>query len=122
MAVAPYRADVLALFQQLLPVEVFLAALMQAKVRENNRIYTSAVVLWLMISQRLQAQGTLESTVLELLAELPSSFWPQPCKRLAQTAEEGGRGCPSRPQRITRPGRSCRCRWCNSVLITPSTS
>ncbi len=90
MAVAPYRADVLALFQQLLPVEVFLAALMQAKVRENNRIYTSAVVLWLMISQRLQAQGTLESAVLELLAGLPSSFWPQPCKRLAQTAEEGG--------------------------------
>jgi hypothetical protein len=80
----------LALFQQLLPFEVFLAALMQAKVRENNRVYSTAVVVWLMISQRLQAQGTLESAVLELLAGLPSSFWPQPCKRMEQTAEEGG--------------------------------
>ena len=88
--VAPYTADVLALFQQLLPVEVFLAALRQAKVRENNRVYNSAVVVWLMICQRLQAQGTLESAVLELLGGLPSSFWPQPCKRLEQAAEEGG--------------------------------
>lgn len=89
-AVAPYKADVLALFQQLLPVEFFLAALSQAKVRENNRVYNSAVVVWLMICQRLQAQGTLESAVLELLGGLPSSFWPQPCKRLEQAAEEGG--------------------------------
>jgi hypothetical protein len=88
--VAPYKADVLALFQQLLPIEVFSAALRQAKVRENNRVYTSAVVVWLMICQRLQEQGTLESAVLELLGGLPSSFWPQPCKRLEQAAEEGG--------------------------------
>jgi hypothetical protein len=90
VAVAPYRADVLALFQKLLPVEVFWAALAQAKVRENNRVYTSAVVVWLMICQRLHAQGTLESAVLELLRGLPSSFWPQPCKRLEQAAKEGG--------------------------------
>lgn len=90
VAVAPYKADVLALFQKLLPVEVFLAALKQAQVRENNRVYNSAVVVWLMICQRLQAQGTLESAVLELLGGLHSSFWPQPCKRLEQAAEEGG--------------------------------
>jgi putative transposase len=90
-AVATYQADVLALFQQLLPCEVFWAALKQAKVRENNRVYTSAVVVWLMIRQRLQAQGTLESAVLELLGGLPGSFWPQPCKRLEQATEEGGR-------------------------------
>jgi DDE family transposase len=89
--VAPYKADVLALFQRLLPIGYFSAALAQAKVRENNRVYSSAVVVWLMICQRLQAQGTLESTVLELLAGLPSSFWPQPCKRLEQAAEPGGR-------------------------------
>jgi len=87
---APYEADVLALFQQLLPFEFFWAALKQAKVRENNRVYSSGVVVWLMIWQRLQAQGTLESAVLELLGGLPSSFWPQPCKRVEQAGEEGG--------------------------------
>ena len=89
VAVAPCKADVLGLFQQLLPLEFFWAALKQAKVRENNRVYHSAVVVWLMIWQRLQAQGTLESAVLDLLA-LPGSFWPQPCKRLEQSAKEGG--------------------------------
>ncbi len=71
-----YKADLLALFQQLLPLEFFWAALRQANVRENNRVYNSAVVVWLMIWQRLQAQGTLESAVVELLGGLPSSFWP----------------------------------------------
>jgi hypothetical protein len=80
----------LALFQKLLPLDIFWAALRQAKVRENSRVYSSAVVVWLMICQRLQAQGTLESAVLELLGGLPSSFWPQPCKRLEATAGEGG--------------------------------
>ena len=88
---APDNADVLALFQRLLPAEVFLAALARAKVRENNRVYHSAVVVWLMICQRLQTPGTLESAVLKLLGGLPSSFWPQPCERLEQAAKEGGR-------------------------------
>jgi hypothetical protein len=87
---APYKADLLALFQQLLPIEFFLSALLQAKVRENNRVYTSAVVVWLMICQRLEAQGTLENAVLDLLVGLPRSFWPMPCMRLEQAAEEGG--------------------------------
>jgi len=89
--VAADKADLLALFQKLLPVEVFQAALKQAQVRENNRVYNSAVVVWLMIWQRLQAQGTLDSAVLELLGGLPGSFWPQPCKRLEPAAEGGGR-------------------------------
>jgi hypothetical protein len=86
----PYQADVLALFQKLLPLEVFWAALKQAQVRENNRVYTSTVVVWLMIRQRLQVQGTLDSAVLELLSGLPSSFWPYPCKRLKEAAKKGG--------------------------------
>jgi putative transposase len=86
----PYQADVLTLFQQLLPLDVFWAALKQAQVCENNRVYTSAVVVWLMIRQRLQVQGTLESAVLELLGGLPSGFWPYPCKRLKEAAKEGG--------------------------------
>ena len=84
------RADVLGLFQKLLPLEFFLAAMKRAKVRESNRVYSSPVVLWLMICQRLQAQGTLEIAVLELVSGLPRSFWPHPCKRLEQAAEEGG--------------------------------
>ena len=86
----PYPADVLALFRKLLPLEIFLTALKQSGIRENNRIYTSAVVVWLMICQRLQVQGTLENAVLELLSGLPDSFWPYPCKRLEEAAEEGG--------------------------------
>ena len=86
--ISPYKSDVLALFQQLLPADVFGMALNRAKVRENNRVYNSAVVVWLMICQRLQAQGTLESAVLELIGGLPSSFWPQPCKYLGRAAEE----------------------------------
>jgi putative transposase len=88
-AVAPDPTEVLALFQQLLPLQFFWTALQQAKVKENNRVYNSAVVVWLMLWQRLQAQGTLESAVLALLG-LPGSFWPQPCKRVAQAAAEGG--------------------------------
>ena len=63
---ACYKADVSALFHQMLPLEFFQAALREAKVCENNRVYTTAVVVWLMICQRLQAQGTLESAVLGL--------------------------------------------------------
>jgi len=87
---APFQADVLTLFQQLLPAAFFVAALAQAKVRENNRIYNSTVVVWLMIFQRLHSQGTLENAVLELLRGLPRSFWPQPCKRVAEAGVEGG--------------------------------
>ena len=83
------RADVLGLFQKLLPLEFFLAAMKRAKVRESNRVYSSPVVLWLMICQRLQAQGTLEIAVLELVSGLPRSFWPHPCKRLEHC--RGGR-------------------------------
>jgi putative transposase len=90
-AVRPsYQANALVLFQKLLPQEVFWAAMKQAQVRENNRVYTSNVVMWLMIHQRLQVQGTLESAVLELLGGLPSSFWPYPCKRLQEAAKKGG--------------------------------
>jgi hypothetical protein len=84
------RADVWTLFQRLLPQSFFWTALQQAHVRENNRIYHSGVVVWLMICQRLMARGTLESAVLELVSELPTSFWPYPCKRLEKAMQPGG--------------------------------
>ena len=49
--------------------------------RENNRIYNTPVTMLPLLKQRLQADGCLESAVLEL-PNLPSSLWPDPCKRL----------------------------------------
>lgn len=85
-----WKGDALALFQRLLPAEFLRGALQKAGAEENNRVYTSAVVMWLMIWQRLQAHGRLDSAVLELLGGLPASFWPDPCKRLEDAAQEGG--------------------------------
>lgn len=82
------NADVRTLFQQLLPAAFVTGALLQAGIREYSRIYTSLVVMWLMVWQRLQAAGTLQTAVLELLHGLPASFWRQPCKRL-RAAQEG---------------------------------
>lgn len=72
----------LSLYQRLLPVEFFDQLRQEEKRRENNRVYTTGVVMWLMVAQRLQGDGTLETGVLELLRGLPDSFWPNPCKRL----------------------------------------
>jgi hypothetical protein len=43
--VAACGSDVLTLFLRLLPVQFFAAALEQAGVKENNRVYNSAVVV-----------------------------------------------------------------------------
>ena len=78
--VAP--ATVLSLYMRLLPAEFFTQVRENETLRrQNNRVYTHAVVIWLMILQRLSG-GTLETAVLELLRTLPPEFWPQPCKRL----------------------------------------
>lgn len=75
-------ADVLSLYLRLLPPAFFAQLRQQERLRrQNNRVYTNAVVIWLMILQRL-AGGSMETAVLELLRTLPPEFWPQPCKRL----------------------------------------
>lgn len=56
-------------------------------VRQNNRVYNPAVVIWLMIMQRLQGNAPMEAAVLELLRGLPAEFWPRPCKRLRDWEE-----------------------------------
>ena len=75
-------ADALSLYQRLAPLEFFDQLRSQENIRENNRVYSTPVVIWLMIPQRLQGNGSLERAVLEVLRGLPSSFWPQPCQRL----------------------------------------
>lgn len=83
------QASALALYQRAVTAE-FLEQVRDKKGRRrNNRVYTDAVVMWLVVVQRLQG-GTLEAAVLELLRGLPASFWPRPCKRL-RPAPEGKR-------------------------------
>jgi hypothetical protein len=75
--------DVLSLYLRLLPAKFFVQLRQGEKLRrQNNRVYTDAVVIWLMILQRLMGNGTLETAVFELLRGLPSEFWPRPCQRL----------------------------------------
>ena len=76
-----WKADVLSLYQRLVPAPFLQRLRQQAELRQNNRIYTLAVVLWLMICQWLEGHASLEQAVLELLHGLPASFWPRPCKR-----------------------------------------
>jgi hypothetical protein len=45
--------------------------------------------MWMLVVQRLRGGASLESAVLELLRGLPTSFWPQPCKRIRQWREHG---------------------------------
>ncbi len=85
------KADALSLYQQLLPAEFLDQVRKKAGIRENNRIYTIPVVMWLMIVQRLRSNASQETAVLELLRGLPASFWPQPCKRLQEWEEGKGK-------------------------------
>ncbi len=73
---SPGGADALSLYQRLLPASFW------RPWRQNNRVYTLWVVMWLIIAQRLQRMASLQTAVLELLHGLPDSFWPRPCKRL----------------------------------------
>ena len=71
----------------LLPPEFYAQFGEKQELRQNNRVYNYAVVIWLMIVQRLHGNGSLETAVLELVRGLPKDFWPQPCKRLQSAAQ-----------------------------------
>jgi putative transposase len=63
----------------------------EAGVRQNNRVYTALVVMWLLVVQRLHGGAPLEAAVLALLRGLPAEFWPRPCKRVRDWRERGQR-------------------------------
>ncbi len=86
-----WKAGALSLYLRLLPAPVLDRFRHQAKLRLNNRVYTLAVVLWLMLCQWLQGHAPLDQAVLELLRGLPPSFWPKPCKRLQACRYKTGR-------------------------------
>ena len=77
-----WNAGALSLYQRLLPASFWDQLCRQQDLHQNNRVYTLAVVVWLMISQWLQGHAPLDRAVSELLRGLPASFWPNPCKRL----------------------------------------
>ena len=116
-----WRGDALARFQHLRPADYLFGAVRKAGTRENHGVYTSAVVMWLMIGERLQ-NGTLASAVLELLGGCRrasgrshvSAGWRPPSR------EDGDYAAP--PERTTRRGRSCCCRWWNRAVITSLSS
>jgi putative transposase len=60
-----------------------------AGVRRRNSLYSPAVVMWLLILQRLEGGAPLGTAVFELLRGLPSEFWPRPCKRIRDWQEQG---------------------------------
>jgi hypothetical protein len=55
------------LYVQLAPAELFRLLQRQMGVKVRNGIYSARLVIWMMISQRLQAHGTLASSVEQLV-------------------------------------------------------
>jgi hypothetical protein len=55
------------LYVQLAPAELFRLLQRQMGVKVRNGIYSARLVIWMMISQRLQARGTLASSVEQLV-------------------------------------------------------
>lgn len=82
-----WNPDALSLYRRLIPAAFLQAFEKQPGQRQNNRVYTFRVVLWLLIAQRLRRLASLETAVLELLRGLPSSFWPRPCQRVRDSRE-----------------------------------
>jgi hypothetical protein len=79
----------LARFRQLLPADFLEQAYADAGVRRHNSMYAPAVVLWLLVLQRIEGGAPLGAAVLELLRGLPPEFWPRPCKRVRDWREHG---------------------------------
>jgi hypothetical protein len=73
----------------LLPLRFVGQACQEAGTRFNNSVYNPLVVLWLLVRQRLHGAAPLEAVVLDLLQDLPASFWPNPCKRVRDWRESG---------------------------------
>jgi putative transposase len=80
----PLSGNVLGLFLLLLPAAFFEELRRKQNIRQNARVYTAGVVLWLMIAQRLHSGGSMQTAVLELARGLPAPFWLKPCKRLTE--------------------------------------
>ena len=75
--------------RELLPEEFLAEAHQAAGVRRNNSLYTTLVVICLMMAQRLHGGASQEYAVMELLRSLPASFWPRPSKLVRRWKQDG---------------------------------
>src|ERR1035437_4387592 len=91
-----YRAAVPECFFQLLQQELHL--------RVRQRIFSPPLVVWLMISQRLDRKATLSTAVQQVVQQRPRTLLSDH-KRL----REGTVSCHTGP--IVMRGKKCRCWW-----------
>ncbi len=70
-------------YLQLAPGELYRMLQRQGGVTVRNGIYSARLVIWMMINQRLQARGTLASSV-EQLVQGRFDSWLSRCKRVRQ--------------------------------------
>jgi hypothetical protein len=80
---SPKWSSLLDLYQQTVCVGVVQYLEKQSGVRRNRGIYSAAVVLWLMMLQRLEGRGTLASAV-QMLLEGAAEPLLSPCRRVRQ--------------------------------------
>jgi hypothetical protein len=45
--------------------------------------------MWLLVGQRLDAGGSMETALLKFLRGLPADFWPEPCQRVREWFQDG---------------------------------
>ena len=101
---SPDLLDVLSLYQRTVPAGVMEYLQRQAGIRVRRGIYSLPVVVWLMIAQRLQSNGTLASSVQQLAQGAADPLLGN-CKRV-------------REGRIsTRTGGYCQARQRMSTLV-----
>lgn len=81
MASPASSVELLCLFERLAPNSLFADLLPEKGVGSGKGIYSFAVVIWLMIVQRLHTKGTLSSALQQLLQVRPVNLLPD-CKRV----------------------------------------
>jgi putative transposase len=81
MASPASSVELLCLFERLAPKSLFADLTPEKGAGSGKGIYSFAVVIWLMIVQRLHAKGTLSSALQQLLQVRPGNLLPD-CKRV----------------------------------------
>jgi len=81
MASPASSVELLCLFERLIPPALLADLIPQRGAGSGKGIFSFAVVIWLMIVQRLHAKGTLSSALQQLLQIRPGNLLPD-CKRV----------------------------------------
>src|SRR5215472_7684589 len=92
-------SELFSLFLQVAPAELFRLLQRQMGVTVRNGIYSARLVIWMMMNQRLQARGTLASSVEQLVQGRFDAVLSQ-CKRVQEKkiAVSTGGYCRARQQ------------------------